>query len=147
MPGTLAHTPGEIVRRVLIDLGQGSFPVVGSKVAWQVYAENEPDAPDSVITCTTTTGVQGGRIMINGEWSESNGVQIRVRGANHTGAWTKINAIKVALDAAFRKTISFGDAAYLVWNFSRRNLIAIGNEPESKRKLYSLNYLITVRQT
>ena len=148
MPGTLAHSPGDILRRVIIDLGLGIDPETNaSENTWPVYAEGESDKPDTAITVRTTVGVAGPRMMINGEYNDADGVQVRIRAGNHTTGWVKAKAVDQALCALSLKTISFGSASYLVWSLSRSGTInPLGNEPGNKRKLFTINYLMMVEQ-
>src|SRR5688500_5731036 len=115
MPQTLAHSPGDIVRRTLIALGVGSDPAVPA-AAWPVYAEGEPDSPDSAITVYTTQGGSDGRSMIDGELFGAAGVQVRVRSAAHTAGWVKANAARVAMavSTTYDRTVVIGAATYLI---------------------------------
>lgn len=146
MPGALAHSPADIVRKLLIVLELGSEQASGEP--WPVFAAGEPDKPDSAITVYDTTGVKQGRIM-QGETQERHGVQVRIRAANHTGGYGKARAIAVALDEdVYQETVTIGNARYLVHSISRTSdVLALGKEsPNSKRSLFTVNGTVMVRQ-
>ena len=61
MSGSLAHLPEDIVRYLLIDLSVGTLP--SDVDDWPIYATQEPDKPDNVITVYGTEGNKHGRCI------------------------------------------------------------------------------------
>lgn len=146
MPGTLTHSPADVLRRALIDLGLGSAPPA---TPWPVYASSEPSSPENVITVYDTEGRDEGREMILGERQERHGFQIRVRAGTHTEGYTKARAIAVALDeVVYMRAVSIEGIAYLIWAISRTSdVISLGtNVTSSKRQVFTINGTVSLRQ-
>ena len=148
MPGSLDHSPAEVVRRLLIQEGLGSDPA-DPPGTWPVYANGEPDTPDSAITVYNTQGRDGGRTMTDGERQEHHGVQVRIRAAAFNTGFSKARAIAVSMDEDIvQEFITIGSASYKVWSISRSSdVLFLGNDtPTSKRKLFTINALVSLRQ-
>jgi hypothetical protein len=153
MSGTLAHSPADVVRALLIDLGLGTAPADAD--AWPIYVGQEPDSPDKVITVYDTSGVLQGRFMIDGEIQENHGFQVRVRASNHYDGYEKARAIAVALDESVSlETVSVGDdvgtgdETYTVYAISRKGgVISLGKDtPRTKLNLFTINAVASLRQ-
>ena len=149
MPGTLTHSPADVMRWLLIDMGHGTDPATEPLGLWPAYAGGEPATPDEVITVYDTAGVIDGFTMTDGEAQERHGIQIRVRSATHRRGYNKSRAIAVALDQdVYQETVTIDGTAYLVWTATRTtDVLAIGKEsPTSKRSIFTLNALVSMRQ-
>ena len=153
MSGALAHSPADVVRNLLVDLGLGTTP--SDAGSWPVYAAQEPNTPDSVITIYDTAGRKNGRTQVDGEVQEHHGIQIRVRDANHQDGYAKARAIAVALDeqvaaqgVVVDDIVGTGQTTYVVWNVSRTtDVLSLGKEtPTSKRNLFTINAVAALRQ-
>lgn len=132
----------------MIALGLGTDPA--SNGPWPVYAAGEPDKPDSAITVYDTVGRQEGRTHVDGEAQEHHGVQVRVRSAAHTAGYAKARAVAVALDEdVLMNSVHIGAASYRVWAVARTgDVLSLGKEsPDSKRSLFTINALVSLRQT
>lgn len=154
MSGSLAHSPADVIRHLLIGLGLGTNPADGE--AWPVYVSSEPDRPDSVITTYDTSGRLNGRTQVDGEVQEHHGIQIRVRDANPAAGFKKANEIAIALDetvyldtVAIEDVVGTGVSRYLVWNVSRvSGIFSLGKDVEtSKRNLFTINAVVSLRRT
>jgi len=147
VPGLLTHSPSDIARELLIDLGLGTDP--DSVDSWPVYIKTEPDQPDNTITVNDTPGIDHGRVMIDGERQENPGVQIRVRSKVASTGRTKIDTIAYNLDTAILKTtVAFDSATYEIQSISRSGQINdLGRDPDSGRNLFTLNATINLRET
>ena len=149
MSGTLAHSPADVIRKLLVNLALGSDANAVPAEAWPVFASGEPASPDSVITVYDTAGKNDGRAMATGERSEHYGIQVRVRSAAHTAGYAKAQAIAIAFDETVtQNAVTIGSTTYLVHAVSRRGpVLNIGKEtPTSKRSLFTLNALVSLRQ-
>lgn len=146
MASTLAHSPAAIIRKLLIDLGLGAEPT--PTAAWPVYDANEPTSPDNCITVYDTQGIGAGRSMIDGELLGFNGFQVRVRGVDHPTGWTKADAIQTTLaKQVLRKVVHVGASNYLVHAASRiGDVLALGKDPDSKRRIFTLNAIAAIKQ-
>lgn len=144
MPGTLLHSPADIVRRVLIAASLGTDP---PNTSWPIYAGSEPDSPDSVITIYDTTGVDSGRTAPDRERQEHHGIQVRIRAPNHRDGYVKSRAIAVGLDTIYQSSVTIDGTTYLVHSITRTSdVIPLGKEaPSSKRRLFTINALVMVR--
>lgn len=146
MSGSLAHSPADIIRELLIDLSLGVTPAVGA--TWPVYAASVPDKPDSLITITDTAGVLDGRNQVDGEVQEHHGFQTAVRCANHSDGYVKAETIAIAFDESVRlNTVTIGSIQYTVYAVSRKSgVIAVGTGPGDKRHLFTINAVVALRQ-
>jgi hypothetical protein len=151
MSGTLSHTPAQVIRQLMIDLGLGA----NGGLVWPIYAEESPDKPDNCITVRTTGEVSQGRFQIGGEEQTAYSLQIIVRALHHQLGATKVNAIKVTLSQSVQLTNttvtddeSSGTATqtYTVYSISRRSGPFFLSAPPSDRKLWSYNIQATLTQ-
>ena len=148
MPGSLDHSPAEIVRRVLIALGLGADPQAVSP-EWPVYAVSETNNPDNVITVYNTTGTQSGRTR-DGERQEHHGIQIRVRSAYEAIGYQKARDIAVALDQdVYQEPVAIDGKAYRVHAITRTSdVLSLGRQtPNTERRLFTVNAVVSLRQT
>ena len=142
------HSQADILSRVLITLTLGTDPEDGS--AWPVNVNSEPSKPDNCITVYDTEGRIDGRHQPTGNVQSHPGVQIRVRGKDQTTARTRIAAIAEALDQqVYRESVTIDAIIYCLQSVSRTSdPLWIGKEaPPAQRALFTLNAVITVRQT
>ena len=154
MSGNLTHSPAQIIRDLLVDLGLGVLPSAGG--LWPIFVTGIPDSPDSIITITDTLGTSDGRLQPTGEATEHPGFQVAIRDANHQDGWEKANAIRVALsETILLNTVSItdnvgtGTSTYTVHAVSKiGGVIVLGKElPTSKRHLFTINATVALRQT
>lgn len=142
----MTYSPADVVRFALIELDLGNLP---PDTPWPIYAFSEPDAPDDVVTLYDTTGRAHGKTHYDGESQLHHGIQVRVRAARPDKGYTKAKAIATALDQQIDGTEVTVDrvdyrihAAHVVGD-----VLFIGKEiPESKRSIFVLNILTSVRQ-
>lgn len=142
----MTDSPADVVRWILVALGVGTDPELGS--AWPVYCSSEPDRPDNSITVYDTDGTDNGRTMVDGKLQRLFGFQVRVRSDSHGTGWTKADAIQTALaESVYQETVTVNGRSYLVHAVSRiGDVLPLGKEsPTSKRSLFTLNAGVTVR--
>lgn len=149
----MTHSAADVVRFLLIDIGQGTNP--GDSAAWPVFASGEPGDPDQVVTTYDTAGVQHGRTMTDGAVQEHLGFQVRVRSKDHKTGWRKTHQIRAAMaEGVYQRAVTVpaggGDPAaeYLVHCVSKLGpVLALGKEsPTSKRSLFTVNAVLSVKQ-
>lgn len=148
------NSPAEIVQALLVVLGQGTNPLVGSiasNSAWPVYATSEPNEPDNCITVYDTTNQTDMRAMWDGSYSRHYGVQVRVRSVDHPTGHQKIHAIGTALaqnvgGRAGSIVVSCGANTYTVLAMAKiGGTIYLGKDtPRSKRSLFTLNAFLVL---
>lgn len=145
MSGSLTHSPSDVIRYLLIDLGLGTAPSAGQ--AWPVHVEREPASPDSVLTVYTTQGRTRGRTQRDGIVQEHYGIQIRVRDARPETGHVKANAVACALDTLVkRNTVTIGAQSYLVEAVTRTGAVLSGKDaPSSNRYLFTVNALASIQ--
>ena len=151
---TLTHSPAQIIRDLLVDLGLGVLPSAGGD--WPIFVTSIPDSPDSIIAVIDTLGTRDGRHQPTGEAAEHPGIHIEIRDANYQDGWEKANAVRVALsETILRNTVSIednigtGTTGYLVYAVTKiSGIIPLGKElPTSKRHLFTINAVVALRQT
>lgn len=147
MSGSLASSPASIFQQLLVDLSLGTIPT--DEGSWPVYAGNLPGETDNSILVTDSENVAQGVHQISGQTQEHHGVKITVRGQTRPTAWTKANAVAVALDGSVRNTtVTVSSIDYIVYAVDRRSgPLAVGKEPETNRYIYTINVVASLRQT
>lgn len=147
MSGLLTHSVNEILRRLLINNGQGTLPTANG--SWPIGIERH-DTPDNCVTITETTGRSDGRTMTDGEVIEHPGVQVEVRSAIRNTGFTKAKALATYCDESiYNSGVTIEGKSYNVINVSRVGVVmSIGREtPESRRELFTFNAVVTIVQT
>lgn len=146
MSGSLDHAQCEIIRKLLIDLGQAAN---SQTVDWSIFSYSEPNTPDNCITVYNTTGTTQGAFQTSGEVQEFHGIQIRLRGNNKKTAFAKANDIFVALSGVQMRTVTVESANYTIASVRpTANVIDLGNEtPDSKRRIFTINAITALHQT
>lgn len=142
----MTHSPADVIRRLLIQLGLGSDPPAAP---WPVYAGKEPGVPDNVITVRTTEGTDDGRDMISGEVWGHPGFQVRVRASDYVTGRTKADAIGDALaTGVYQTVVAIGASRYFVHAVTHiGDVIDLGAEtPSSQREVFTLNATCVVRE-
>lgn len=149
MAANLDHAPADILAQLLVDLGLGSDPAGTAGDAWPVFYGELPDKPDSLMVVYDQAGIIEGYSQIDGEPMEHLGIQVLLRSARHRLGADKARDISDALDRTiYRNSVTLDSSVYLVHNFSKTSgPISIGKEEGNSRLLFSINGLLTVRQT
>ena len=149
MANTLAHSPADIIRHLLIDLGVGVLPATPPTVPseWSVYVSHEPDVPDNCITVFDTVGQDDGRSMVDGELFGHCGFQIRIRARTHGIGWLKADSIQLALSGVLRKYLTIDSIEYMIQAITQiGDVMPIGQEAATtRRRLFTLNATFPVR--
>lgn len=157
MPSSLTDSQADVVRRLLIDRGHGTDPEDDPGDEWPVYAKKEPADPDERVTVFNTAGVGAGRQQPTGELAGHLGFSLRFVAASWAAGWAKANAVRADFstggDGGVRNAtvvVENGVAparVYAVQSVSRLSEIRdSGPEPTSKRNVFVIDGLITVRQ-
>lgn len=146
MSSPLLHSPADIVRVLLVNLGLGANP---PNSTWPVYSTNEPDIPDNCITVFDTVGKGDGRSMTDGELFDHYGIQVRVRATTFSVGYQKVNAIRVAFsESVIEEVVTISGTNYLVKSITQiSQIFPLGKEvPTSRRTLFTVNALVTVKR-
>lgn len=148
MPGLMNHSPADVVRRLLVDLGLGSYPAIPTS-SWPIYSSEEPQTPDNVITVFDTVGRRQGRMMIDGAVEEHHGFQIRVRSADDRTGAVKARTIADTIDKeVYRRWVTVDSTTYQVHSLDRSSdVISLGRErgeggkdkKPSQRRIFTIN--------
>lgn len=145
----LLHSPGDVVRWLLVRHGLGVDPTASPTANWATYSPTEPSRPDNCLTVQTTQGVSSGRIQVTGEDTPRYGVQVRVRAADHPTGVAKAHALrKWALEDVYLETLSLTGptAVYTVSSFVRvGQVLDLGKmKPDSRLSLFTLNLQVLI---
>lgn len=144
----LSHSPSDVLRYLMIDLGLGTLPTDGG--AWPVYADDEPDQPDNCITVYWTTDRKDADSMVDGEALKHRGASVRVRSTTSPVGSAKAETIVATLLArsSAYHTVTIEATQYVVSAVSLASgPIHIGKEtPNSSREIYTINFLLPIRQ-
>lgn len=137
------HTVADIIRHLLIDLGQGTIPSANG--SWPIYAHNLPDTPDNAIVIYDTAGILDGRSGADSIMEEHYGIEVMVRSSAVTG-YTKADAIAIALDTVSNATVTIATTSYTVHAITRKSgVLKAGTEtPTSKRYLFTTNAVVAL---
>lgn len=149
MTGSLVHSPAQILRKLLIDLGLGSMPDPTTTIIWPIFAESMPSSPDNLICTYTTQGVLQGSSMVDGEVQESYGFMIKVSTAVDRDGWSMASLIVNKIDKEVNRTTVIIDAfSYLVHSMRRTSsILNLGKGvPANKQNAYTINGTMTITQ-
>lgn len=165
----LHHSPSDIIRHLLIQLGVGSNPDPSPIDPWPIFESSEPEVPDEIITVLGQKGKTYGRNQLTGETIEKPGVQFRIRATVSNSAFQKASELAAVLDqeilnsvvvvADVKTGISY---VYVVENVNRShgsaincgNVVPLGKSspatpgitaPSSTRNLFTINAIVSVR--
>ena len=145
MSGSLDHSPAQVLAELLVDLGLAT--AVSSSGSWPAYVSVLPDSPDEAIAITNTQGKHDGRSMTDGTVYEHYGYQVLARSLSDANVWGKVNAIAIAFDGVERVYVPLGSTTYRIQAISRLSTpLFIGYDDASKRRMYSLNGFVCMRQ-
>lgn len=146
--GSLNHSPADILRHTLVNLGKGIDPDVTtpSNSNWPFSVAQEAEAPDNVITAYDTDGRDFGRALPTGQRLEHHGVQLRVRASTFTGAYARTNLLAVTMDEdIYQEVTHIGSSSYFVHSVSRTTRpIYLGREPGTGRHVFTINVTVNL---
>lgn len=152
MSGPLSHSVSQIIRQLLIDLGHGA----DGGTTWPVYETQAPNAPDNLITVHDSAGRDRGRFLFTGDIQETHGIQIDVRASVAQLARTRADQIKFGLSQNSHLAVvtvtddeeaGTGNQSYTIYNVKWVSGPLFRPEEDTNRKLFSANFLITVRES
>ncbi len=143
------NSPADIVAQYLID--QGLLITPGDSGEWPVYVGSLPDGNDAsneAVGCMDTTPVKDGRIMRTGENIFHWGGQLLVRAIDYNIGWAKTVALMESLEVVKRVTVTIESVNYRLDNITiASGPVALGQEEGTKRReLFSLNFLVTLKE-
>lgn len=151
MPGSLDHSPTEIIRRLLIAKGWCTEP--SSDLTWPAFAFNEPSSPDGCITVRGTAGRTRTRIQHDGSQDEEYGFQVRVRATDEDTGDSKAREISIGMDTqVYRDVLLIDSATYCIHCISRTSdVIPLGLERSpsgvvSQRSIFVINAMVWLEQ-
>ena len=143
----MTHSPADVMRWLLIDLGIGTAPE--DEGSWPIQDSNEPDLPDNLITVYDTAGITDGRVQRTGETAEHKGFMVQIRSTDKPTAWAKAEAIKTAMDESILNLLVTVDTSeYVIYSVTRHSgPVSLGREPSTNRFLFTINAVVSLRQT
>ena len=143
------HSPAYILAKYFIDEGLLSDPTGGS--AWPVFVGTLPDGDevaDNAAACIDTTPVKDGRLMVGGNIFHF-GCQVLLRSVEYNAGYSKIDALRNAIEAVDGDTVTIAGTTYQMDNITiATGIVVIGQEEKSskRREMFSLNSLITLKE-
>lgn len=150
MPGSLEHSPADIIRYLIIAHGLGTLHSgTGIPDDWTVFSDVEPDRPDRVITVYNTIGRKHARTF-DGVIQETHGILIRVRSQTPKEGYAKAREIAVELDEqVLQERITISGSIYCVHSFNRiGDVVGIPKDTTTptKRLVHTFNGLTSIVQ-
>ena len=103
----LLHSPADILRHLLVDLGAGVLPEDGTKTNWPIAEGQELNAPDNAICAYDTEGFDFGRAQVTGQRFEHYGVMLRVRSKVERVGWVKARSLCTIMDQEVYQAVSY----------------------------------------
>ena len=145
MDNNLAHSPADVVSRLLVALGIGDDPEAVDPT-WPVFYSAEGDQPDNVVTVYDTQGTDEG--SAHEEAQGHYGIQIRVRARDHATGWVKANEVFQALQVVYYSEVTIDLESYKVQCFARfGSILSLGRARNSTCVLFTQNVLVMVHST
>lgn len=154
MSQELNHSPAYVTSKVLIALNLGTAPPGGTTIpsnnAWPIYATNEPDKPDNVITVfNSPDSMDDGRSMLDGTLYTHFGIQVRVRSIRPDTCWLRADAIRKALsEDIYDYTITINSIQYLIHAYTRiKPVYDLGKDKDTQRNICVVNCTVVLTQS
>ena len=143
------YTPAYIIRQYLIEEALLILP--GSSGTWPAYVSALPDGDgvaDEAVGCMDTSPIKDGRKMSDGENLFHFGVQLLLRSTAYNTGWAKMETLLNALETVKRNTVTISGTDYRLDNITlATGIVDLGQEEGSKRReLFSLNFLVTLKE-
>jgi hypothetical protein len=116
---------------------------------WQAFKGKDPTGINRTLTIYDTAGLLGGRVMANGKRNVKPGFQLKIKGAanEYDLAIKKLIAIRNALDAINKATITVEGTSYLLWAVHWiSDIMFIGYEEKNERPAFTTNGIITLSE-
>jgi hypothetical protein len=136
MSSLLAHSPADIIRSMLVELGLDA--------GWLISDTSMPPTPDKAIVVTDTAPQMDAATM-QGYQAEHYGLQLTVRAKTHGEGWVKANAVAAAMDVISRRAVHVEDSDYYVQAITRvSGPLMTGAEQGSQRRLFTINVLVSL---
>lgn len=145
----LEHSPAEIIRSLLVTLGLGEDPSIGTGSPvynWPIYISQTPGLQDNVITVYDTTGNKDNRMQATGEVDEHFGIMVQVRADSHPTGYAKASSIASHFDLSVSgNNVTIDGYDYVVNAVVRTGTInSLGKEPKTDRNLFTLNATVSL---
>lgn len=151
----MKYGPATIVHQLLLDLSLVTDPVLGSGELWPGFVGHVPDGdPDNVVAVYDTLGdVQGKIHRAPAITLIRPGIQIQARSLEYNDGFSILSGIAESLDEVGFRVVQFPiDGTdpveydqYRVWGFTRGGVLAMGQEPQNKRRSrFALNCYVTI---
>ncbi len=138
------HTSAQIIAKYLIS--ESIFNAYNLTGDWPVFVSHLPSAIDNpqAAAITDTEGVIDGRLQ-SGEVIDHFGIQIRVRAETFLTGFQKIKEAAGQLETIAGTSIVIDEDNYKIHSVSRiSSVLPMGVEPESRKFLFSVNFVTTL---
>lgn len=133
----LLHSPAEVIRQLIVDLGVGNDP---PSPEWPAYASFGPATGDDLIAVLDGRSKGFGRTMADGERQQHYGYRILIRSSTHAAGYARASALQNLLDQVSQRTVVVEGTPYLVHSVNRQDEVDPSGKdrPSSARSLFSL---------
>jgi hypothetical protein len=153
----MTHSPADVTRQLLIDIGQCSDLDTNGQATgdWPVFESGEPNAPDNIVVVMDYEGPYEGSTQYDGERQGLDAIQIKIRSKTKRVGYMKATTIADLLSLspqvggqAYERGVTVEDIRYIVHAYSRiGKVIPLGKEsPTSTRRVFVVNVLVGIRQ-
>lgn len=132
-------------------IAQSIFTAVSDGSTWPLYRSSLPDdddVEDNVGTIYDTTGLKDGRIMSSGEVLFHRGIQVRARALDYDIGLAKLVSVASLFEAVHNVEVVVDSVTYTIKSITQTSdVLPLGVEEETKRrKFFSVNFLITIKE-
>lgn len=149
MSGSLSHSPAEVVRKLLVDLGLATAPTTPPG-GWPAYVDHCPDVPARSLCVYNTESRLQGRRMVDGVVCEHYGLQVRVQSEPLAPEYAMNRARSIATvfaEQVLRNNVAIGSSTYLVQSIARTSgVLSLGMDTANRHRLFTINFLVSLRQ-
>ena len=143
----MSKSPAEVLHYYLIS--QGLFTSPSAKGDFPLFITTLPGGKDvEKAGCVSDTSfIKDGRLM-TGETIIHPGIQIRIRTRTFEEGWMKMRAIASLLEMVHNLSIVISaDDYYTLYNVSQTSaILPMGQDPETRLFLFSINYITTIKE-
>lgn len=145
MSGQLSNSPAEIVYEWLLGEALIQSP---TGTTWPGFVNNNDERTEPYVVVMDTAGRLQGKLHAISETQEHFGVQIQVRAATQTAAYSKMSEIFAYLDAISRESVTIGAASYTLDAVTPTSpIIRVGKQqPEDYLNIVTANFVASIQQ-
>lgn len=137
------YSPSAIIAAYLISEGLGTRQ--SDDDDWPMFISSMPDIAKDCSAVYDTSPLIEGKLMRGGVVVEHYGIMVKVKSDDYETGWSQITRMMTVLDELLNVEIELSENLYLLKGCTRRSGPQfIGQDTETRKSLFTMNYTITI---